>query len=414
MKSNATASDGSTGAQIKLSDARQHEGAQYQKVFDTRKRRLRGLWERNGTFYGQLTLTNPETGSKSVRRVRLEDKDGNPVTTIPQAVATLNKLKGQRADDNLKIAPKRTPTLADYGKIYVDRLEQLSSADGNAKRPATIRLEKALLRSMATALGQRRLRELTPGLVHDHLAARIKAGVSARTANLATVVLRNVLKSAVEDKLINTLPTFKRLNEIKTSRRCLTTVEIERVANAAKTAPITGQMVHDFVLLLAFSGGRWAETLRLRWQDVDFDQKQIHFGMDGLSKNGERRSVDFNNRLENHLRDMVARRAPDSDFLFPSPKRNKHKNHHAITFNKTLRDARVAAGVKDFTCHLCRHYFASMALMSKVDIHTVASWLGHKDNGILLAKTYSHLLNEHKREQAQRVSFGPALVESGG
>ncbi len=43
--------------------------------------------------------------------------------------------------------------------------------------------------------------------------------------------------------------------------------------------------------------------------------------------------------------------------------------------------------------------------MSKVDIHTVAAWLGHRDNGVLLAKTYSHLLNEHKREQAQLVNF---------
>jgi hypothetical protein len=94
-----------------MSDACKHGGGQYQKVFDARKRRLRGLWERNGTFYGQLTITDPGTGSKTVRRVRLKDKEGNPVTTTPQAVATLNKLKSQRADDNLKIAPKRTPIL---------------------------------------------------------------------------------------------------------------------------------------------------------------------------------------------------------------------------------------------------------------------------------------------------------------
>ena len=76
-----------------------------------------------------------------------------------------------------------------------------------------------------------------------------------------------------------------------------------------------------------------------------------------------------------------------------------------MSFNKTIRELRVRAGVKDFTCHLCRHYFASKALMAKVDIHTVASWLGHRDNGVLLAKTYSHLLNDHKKEQAKLVTF---------
>jgi integrase len=405
MKANETQSNGASGANFKSVSDGKHERGQYQKVFDARKRRLRGLWERNGTFYGQLTITDPGTGAKAVRRVRLEDKDGIPVNTVPQASAILNKMKGQREDDALKITPKRTPTLSEHAKTYFERLDQLSSAGGNAKRPATIRLEKALLRSMDATLGQRRLREITPGMVHDHVAVRIKSGVSARTVNLEIVALRNVLKSAVDDKLINTVPGFKRLKEIKTSRRCLTTAEVEAVALAAKEAPMTGQMVHDFILLMAYSGGRWAETLRLRWQDVDFQQKQIHFGMDGLSKNGESRAVDFNVRLEKHLLEMKTRRAPDSDFLFPSPKRNEHKTDHAMTFNKTIRDARVKAGVKDFTCHLCRHYFASMALMSKVDVHTVASWLGHRDNGVLLARTYSHLLNEHKREQAQRVNF---------
>jgi integrase len=405
MKANETQSGNATSANVELLSVRKHGSGQYQKVFDARKRRLRGLWERNGAFYGQLTITDPNTGAKAVRRVRLEDKDRNPVATVPQAVAVMGKLKRQREDDGLKITLKRTPTLSDYGKTYIDRLEQLSSDAGNAKRPGTIRLEKTLLRSLDATLGERRLREITPGMFHDHIAGRIKAGVSARYANLERNTLRNVLKSAIEDKIITTLPTFKRLKEIKTARRCLTTAEIEAVANAAKSAPMTGQMVHNFILLMAFSGGRWAETLRLRWQDVDFDQKQLHYGMDGLSKNGERRAVDFNNRLEKHLRDMVKRRAPDNDYLFPSPQRNEHKNFHAITFNTTIRDARVAAGVKDFTCHLCRHYFASMALMSKVDVHTVASWLGHKDNGVLLAKTYSHLLNEHKREQVQHVNF---------
>ena len=405
MQADETQCNQVAGANVNLLYASKHGRGKYQKVFDARKRRLRGLWERNGTFYGQLTVTNPDNGAKSVRRVRLEDKDGQPVTTTPQAVAILNKLKVQREDDTLKITPKHTPTLSEYGKTYIARLQQLSSAAGNAKRPGTIRLEKTLLKSLGTNLGNRRLREITPGMFHDHVAARIKAGVSARYVNLERNALRNILKSAIEDKFITALPDLKRLKEIKTVRRCLTTAEIEAVAQAALQSPMTGQMVHDFILLMAFSGGRWAETLRLRWADVDFEQKQLHFGKDGLSKNGMHRAVDFNRRLEKLLLEMVKRRAPDNEFLFPSPKRNQHKNFHAITFNNTIREARAAAKVKDFTCHLCRHYFASMALMSKVDVHTVASWLGHKDNGVLLAKTYSHLLNEHKQEQAQLVHF---------
>ena len=164
MQADETQCNQVAGANVNLLKASKHEPEKYQKVFDARKRRLRGLWERNETFYGQMTVTNPDNGAKTVRRVRLEDKDSQPVTTTPQAVAVLNKMNVQREDDTLKITPKHTHTLSEYGKTYIARLQQLSSAAGNAKRPGTIRLEKTLLKSLGTNLGNRRLREITPGM----------------------------------------------------------------------------------------------------------------------------------------------------------------------------------------------------------------------------------------------------------
>ena len=43
---------------------------------------------------------------------------------------------------------------------------------------------------------------------------------------------------------------------------------------------------------------------------------------------------------------------------------------------------------------------------------TVASWVGHADGGVLIGKVYGHLNDEHKRAQAARVVFAPALVET--
>jgi len=39
----------------------------YQRVFDIRKRRVRGLWQRNGWFYARLAATDETTGLKLVR-----------------------------------------------------------------------------------------------------------------------------------------------------------------------------------------------------------------------------------------------------------------------------------------------------------------------------------------------------------
>ena len=50
----------------------------YQKVYDGRKRRIRGLWKRDGAFYAQLSLPN-EDGIRKVRRVKL---DGAAVAAV--------------------------------------------------------------------------------------------------------------------------------------------------------------------------------------------------------------------------------------------------------------------------------------------------------------------------------------------
>jgi hypothetical protein len=50
---------------------------------------------------------------------------------------------------------------------------------------------------------------------------------------------------------------------------------------------------------------------------------------------------------------MAERRQPDSDFIFPSPRRGEN-DVPTVTLNKALTVAREKSGVQDFTCHLCR------------------------------------------------------------
>jgi site-specific recombinase XerD len=52
-----------------------------------------------------------------------------------------------------------------------------------------------------------------------------------------------------------------------------------------------------------------------------------------------------------------------------------------------------------------RHFFCSNAIEAGVDFKAIAGWLGHKDGGVLAAKTYGHLRNEHSAAMAQRMTF---------
>jgi site-specific recombinase XerD len=55
--------------------------------------------------------------------------------------------------------------------------------------------------------------------------------------------------------------------------------------------------------------------------------------------------------------------------------------------------------------HAMRHFFCSNAIEAGIDFKVIADWLGHRDGGILVAKTYGHLRAEHSAAMAQKMTF---------
>jgi integrase len=396
----------------------QPHSSNFAKVLDGRKQPIRGLWVRNGRFYAQLKVENPITGLKKTRRVPLNDKEGNRVQTAAQAVGELKRLQTQRADNQLPVIG-RTPKFSDYVTHYV---AFISSGQGT-KKPGTIQKEKAILARWTDYLGQLRLDQIKRVHVNRFIEKRLKDEVSPRTINLNIIALRVVLKKALEDGLIQRLPT-EGLRPLKTTTRkrpLFTTDDLEKLCEAAAgerkdkdgvVVPVTenGVQFIDYIKFLAYCGARRNEALAMRWQDVDLKQRQLTIGAEGDTKNRSARVVDFNPKLKAHLLDMKSRRAPDSQWLFPSPQRGD-KDIPAKTFRESLGLARTQAKMPDFNFHDCRHHFISMCVMSGVDFMTIAAWVGHRDGGVLIGKVYGHLANEHRRAMAERVNFGPVTLD---
>jgi integrase len=396
---------------------RQTHGGIFSKVLDGRKQPVRGLWERNSRYYAQLTVENPVSGVKKVRRIPLADKDGKPVGTSAQAVAELKRLQTKRADNNMP-SVGLTPKFGDYAARYLDFI---SSGQGT-KKPGTVQKERSTLAQWTEHLGGLRLDQLERVHVNRFIERRMKAGLSPRTVNLDVIALRNVLKRAVDDGIIQRLPTegLRPMKTTDTKRPLFDSAELERLRKAAfetrtnqtgETVPVTknAQEFVDYIKLLAYSGARRNEALGLRWPDVDFERAQLTIGASGDTKNRTARVVDFNPKLNGHLLDMSKRRAPDSEWLFPSPQRGQ-KDLGARSFQESLKLVRNQAGMPGFHFHDCRHHFISMAVMSGVDFMTIAAWVGHRDGGVLIGKVYGHLANEHRKAMGERMNFGPTAV----
>jgi integrase len=366
-------------------------------VRDSRKRKVRGLWIRNGRYYLQMRVE----GEKSARKIPLQAQNLEAaIKEIPEKQSA--KDKGELPTAGLK------PKFAYYCKSY---LEFFETVQNSGKRPRTVERERTSLVRWIAALGHVRVDKITKSMIAAFIDARLKDGLSPRSVNVDVIALRNVLKKALNDGFLNALPTagLKPLKVRTVKRALLTPAQFEKLCDAARVCGKNGDELVDYIKFLAFTGARCSEALRVKWADVDFERRHVAIGSDGLSKNGKARVVDLNANLETHLRDMWQRRAPDSSWLFPSPQRGD-KDIAARSLRDSFEIARTKAGLEWAGFHDLRHYFCSMSIMSNIDVRTIAEWMGQLDGGILIGRIYSHLLGEHRQRMAAKLVFSPVVL----
>lgn len=158
----------------------------------------------------------------------------------------------------------------------------------------------------------------------------------------------------------------------------------------------------------------------MRWAHVDFERSRVFIGAPddfeaaaftigegGTSKNCGYRVVEFNPQLERLLREMYARRAPDSSFVFPSPQRGA-KDIPAKSLRESLKAVRAHVKLPTFGFHHLRVYFISYAAVSSIDFVTVSKWVDHRDGRVLIGKVYGDIADEHRKLMASRLTLGIA------
>ena len=162
----------------------------YRKVFDSRKRRVRGIWIRGDQYYANLTVTDA-FGAKSSQWIPL---DG---FTLEQARSHYRELLVLRDKQTLRRKPK-VPKLSAYiRETHLPRLET------SGKRPATIDKEVRYLKRWEEIMGNVRIDRVQSGDIVRGLASFSKSGLGARTVNLLQIAIRAVFKNAVREGLIS-------------------------------------------------------------------------------------------------------------------------------------------------------------------------------------------------------------------
>jgi integrase len=286
--------------------------------------------------------------------------------------------------------------------IYFEELTQfwLESIRGEIKE-TSFRRREGCLKMMSPFFKNLTVRAINAEAVERWKIAR-SAETAPRTFNKELETLNLLLRYARDVKgiiLDNPAEKIKhrkaaqpRIEIPSKAQFCKLVEEIRREPQAVRSGAA------DFTEFLAYSGMRLGEAREVRWRDINFDLGTLLVtGGEFGTKNHEARTIPLFPPLRAFLERVLAQRGAGM--------RAEGRIFDFKDIRQALHSACRRAGLPRFGHHALRHFFCSNAIEAGIDFKAIAGWLGHKDGGVLVAKTYGHLRNEHSAAMAQRMTF---------
>jgi integrase len=275
-------------------------------------------------------------------------------------------------------------------------VEYLRAAATNNK-PSTVDSKRAIFeRHLLPVLGRQRLDAIGVREI-ESLKADLAQRLSPKTINNCLTVLRHALATAVQWKLIATVPAVQWLRVPEQDFRFLDFDEAQRLVAAAQGADRT------MVVVALNTGMRLGEMLALRWSDIDLKagrlvvRRAVARGIVGTPKSGRSREIPLNDTVTRALEQHRHLRGP---LVFCTD------DGRMLTKNEAkapLARARRRSGIVELGWHDLRHTFASHLVMRGVPLKAVQELLGHAT--IEMTMRYAHLAPATKSD-AVRVLDG--------
>lgn len=210
---------------------------------------------------------------------------------------------------------------------------------------------------------------------------------AAATVNRYLATLRHAFRIAETDwEWASRNPLNKiALREPRGRDRHLNDDEVTTLLKAAKAS--AHPHLYPVVLIALTTGARRGEIEGLTWGDVDLTKGRAVVQQ---TKNTDKRMLALVPRAVSELRKLNKVRRIDSDLIFENP------NNGRRTYTRledAWREARGAAGLKDFRFHDLRHTFASRMAMGGYSLAEIAAALGHRT--FAMVQRYAHLTDSH-------------------
>jgi integrase len=291
-----------------------------------------------------------------------------------------------------------------------------------SKRPTlranTFEVLEGIIRNHFTELEELRIQSISTARLEKYIRARQQEGRNISTLRKTLMVMGQIFGYAVRHRYID----FNPLREAERPRRrghegedpqkemkVLTPVQIKALLEQTKE-----QKYKMLFTLAAFTGMRQGELLGLKWEDIEWEAKQVHVQRTfnngrffETKTKGSNRRIDLAPTVIIDLKKWkLASGRNELGLVFCNEAGNPIDHHNLV--NRNFFPALKAAGLPKVRFHDLRHSYASILIEQGENLKYIQSQLGHSSPTVTL-NVYAHLMKPANQEAAcrlERAIFG--------
>ncbi len=285
------------------------------------------------------------------------------------------------------------------------------------KKPSSAKRNEVSVNMLMPSFKGILVEAIHPFQVEKYKKNRIDNGANPATVNRDVVLIKNMMKKAVEWGYLrqNPLTGVKQLKGEKEKMWVLTDEEESKLLEECGKRPQyrrngkRHRYLRDLVEFAINTGMREGEIFRLKKTDIHTGKSYV---VATDTKNHEDRNVPINDTAKEIIKRQLENNL--SEYLFCNSK-NKKITVLTNAFWTAVDDAGLYRFERDikgekvkirFRFHDCRHTFGSRIGMNGADLKTIMEIMGHKTEKMSLR--YQHPTTEHKLDVVKALDKVPS------
>ncbi|WP_417592516.1 tyrosine-type recombinase/integrase [Parasphingorhabdus sp.] len=322
--------------------------------------------------------------------------------TREQAENAIESFRTKAREERLDL-PTRKKTHRTFAKAAAEYLDRLTATTGQGQKGFKDLPNKRrhIGQYLSPYFGSKRADQISSFLVQHYTRHRLDSGAKQATVNRELSTLSHMMSHFVEWKWIKEgdRPKIKKGEEPRKKIVVLTDDTAAALYNGAVADQDGSTWL--FVIIGLNSAMRHSEILRIKWDDIDFDQRRIHLEE---AKAGQR-TQPISESLTKILLQERDQREDKKGWLFPTQSAGA-KHPYRRTMHRQFERAAIRAGLDPakVTPHVMRHTGITRLVKAGIDLPTIQKISGHKTLAMVLR--YAHMDDKHIDKAMSAIDTG--------